>query len=72
MVRYGVVWHPMTDNLGDDLQALAAMRLMPRVDHVLDGEQLDAALRELTRGQGSLTLLQTGYLPMDFSAEEKE
>ena len=35
-------------------------------------QQLDAALRELTRGQGSLTLLQTGYLPMDFSAEEKE
>ena len=35
-------------------------------------QQLDAALRELTRGQSSLTLLQTGYLPMDFSAEEKE
>ena len=27
MVHYGVVWHPATDNLGDDLQALAAMRL---------------------------------------------
>lgn len=35
-------------------------------------QQLDAALRELTRGQGSLKLLETGYLPMDFSAEEKE
>ncbi len=57
MVRYGVVWHPMTDNLGDDLQALAAMRLMPRVDHVLDGEQLDAALPGLADDDRVVTLM---------------
>ena len=57
MVRYGVVWHPMTDNLGDDLQALAAMRLMPRVDHVLDGEHLDAPLIGLKEDDRVVTLL---------------
>lgn len=57
MVRYGVVWHPMTDNLGDDLQALAAMRLMPRVDHVLDGERLDAPIDGVKDGDRVITLL---------------
>ena len=33
--------------------------------------QLDAALRELTRGQGSLQLLSTGYLPMDIPTEKE-
>lgn len=57
MVRYGVVWHPATDNLGDDLQALAAMRLMPRVEHVLDGENLHAPIPGLSDGDRVVTLL---------------
>lgn len=42
MIVYGAVWHPASDNLGDDLKALAARSLMPRVDVVLDAERLDA------------------------------
>lgn len=42
-MRYGVIWHPASRNLGDDLQALAAGRLLPRIDTVLDGERLDEA-----------------------------
>ena len=42
MVVYGAVWHPESDNLGDDLKALAARALMPRVDMVLDASRLDA------------------------------
>ena len=42
-MRYGVIWHPASRNLGDDLQALAAGRLLPRVDLALDGERLDEA-----------------------------
>ena len=42
-MRYGVIWHPASRNLGDDLQALAAGRLLPRVDVALDGERLDEA-----------------------------
>lgn len=41
MIVYGAVWHPESDNLGDDLQALAARALLPRVDTVLDGSRLD-------------------------------
>ena len=40
-MKYGVIWHPETRNLGDDLQAYAASRLLPRVDLALDGETLD-------------------------------
>lgn len=43
MVVYGAIWHPESDNLGDDLKALAARSLLPRVDVVLDGERLDEA-----------------------------
>ena len=57
MVHYGVVWHPATDNLGDDLQALAAMRLMPRVEHVLDGENLHAPIPGVKDGDRVVTLL---------------
>ena len=57
MVHYGVVWHPATDNLGDDLQALAAMRLMPRVEQVLDGENLHAPIPGVKDGDRVVTLL---------------
>lgn len=57
MVRYGVVWHPTTDNLGDDLQTLAAMRLLPRVDCVLDGEQLDNPIPGIAAEDRVITLL---------------
>ena len=40
-MRYGVIWHPASTNLGDDMQTLAASRLLPRVDRTLDGERLD-------------------------------
>jgi hypothetical protein len=31
-----------TDNIGDDIQSLAARRFLPRVDHLVDREALDA------------------------------
>ena len=40
-MRYGVIWHPASTNLGDDMQTLAASRLLPRVDWTVDGEGLD-------------------------------
>ena len=42
-MKYGVIWHPETRNLGDDLQAYAASKLLPRVDLALNGETLDEA-----------------------------
>ncbi len=44
MLHYGLTWRPRTDNLGDDLTSLAAMALLPRVDHVLDADALDEPL----------------------------
>ena len=54
-MRYGVIWHPASRNLGDDLQALAAGRLLPRIDTVLDGERLDEAPGE--PGEDIITLM---------------
>ena len=44
MLYYGLTWRPGTDNLGDDLTALAAMQHLPRIDRVLDADALDAPL----------------------------
>lgn len=44
MLYYGLTWRPATDNLGDDLVALAAMQHLPRVDYALDADALDAPL----------------------------
>lgn len=42
-MRYGVIWHPDSRNLGEDIQALAAGGLLPQIDLALDGERLDEA-----------------------------
>lgn len=47
MLYYGLTWRPATDNLGDDLVTLAAMQHLPRVDHALDADALDAPLPAL-------------------------
>lgn len=48
MLYYGLTWRPHTDNLGDDLVALAALQHLPRVDHALDADALDAPLPGFT------------------------
>nr|MBR4281783.1 polysaccharide pyruvyl transferase family protein [Clostridia bacterium] len=47
MLYYGLTWRPRTDNLGDDLTALAALQHLPRVDRVLNADALDAPLSGL-------------------------
>lgn len=40
-MKYGLVIFEQTDNIGDDIQAYAAMQFLPRVDYVVDREHLD-------------------------------
>ena len=40
-MKYGVITHKTTLNLGDDIQTYAAARLLPRVDYYLTRECLD-------------------------------
>jgi hypothetical protein len=40
-MEYGIVIHKKSLNYGDDIQSLAASRLLPQVDHYIDREQLD-------------------------------
>lgn len=57
MTSYAVVWHPHSDNLGDDLLTLAASRLLPRVDRVLDAQRLDDPMADLEPDDRIVTLL---------------
>ncbi len=59
MLYYGLTWRPATDNRGDDLVTLAAMQHLPRVDHTLDADALDAPLPTLTDAD-RLVLLSPG------------
>ena len=40
-MKYGVISHKTTTNLGDDIQTYAAVKLLPHVDYVLTREKLD-------------------------------
>ena len=40
-MRFGVVSHKRTKNIGDDIQTFAAVSLLPKVDYVIDRESLD-------------------------------
>ncbi|MBQ8201538.1 MAG: polysaccharide pyruvyl transferase family protein [Clostridia bacterium] len=57
MLRYGLAWRPSSDNLGSDLLALAAMRLLPQVDHLLDADALDAPIPGLQDDDRIVTLI---------------
>ena len=59
MLYYGLAWRPATDNLGDDLVALAALQQLPRVDFRLDADTLDAPIPAL-RDDDRLVLLTPG------------
>ena len=59
MIYYGLTWRPATDNLGDDLVALAAMQHLPRVDYTLDADALDAPLPNMSE-EDRLVLLCPG------------
>ncbi len=40
-MKYGVLLHPTTMNIGDDIQAYASSRFLPSIDYFLDREALD-------------------------------
>lgn len=59
MLYYGLTWRPATDNLGDDLETLAALQHLPRFDRALDADALDAPLADL-KDEDRLVLLAPG------------
>ncbi len=40
-MKFGLVVNKKTENIGDDIQSYAAMRLLPSVDYVIDRENMD-------------------------------
>jgi hypothetical protein len=41
-IKYGIIYYKDTDNIGDDIQTYAALKLMPRVDYIIDRENIDS------------------------------
>ncbi len=62
MIQYAIAWQPHSDNLGDDLRTYAAMQLLPRVDRVLDADNLDAPLEGLADDDRVIALLSGNVL----------
>lgn len=40
MMKYGIVYYKDTDNIGDDIQNYAVMQFLPKVDYLIDREDL--------------------------------
>ena len=38
--KYGVILYKDTDNIGDDIQTYAAYKKLPRVDYIIDRENM--------------------------------
>lgn len=42
MEKYGLLYYKDTDNIGDDIQTYAASRFLPKIDYMIDRENLNA------------------------------
>lgn len=62
MIQYAIAWQPHSDNLGDDLRTYAAMQLLPRIDRVLDADNLDAPIDSLSADDRVIALLSGNVL----------
>ena len=40
-MKYGLLYYKDTDNIGDDIQSYAASRFLPRIDYLVDRENLE-------------------------------
>ena len=40
-MKYGLLYYKDTDNIGDDIQTYAASRFLPRIDYMIDRENLE-------------------------------
>lgn len=43
-MKYGIVYYKNTDNIGDDIQNYAVQQFLPRVDYLIDREQIDKSI----------------------------
>lgn len=41
-MKYGLLYYKDTDNVGDDIQAYAASRFLPKIDYIIDRENLES------------------------------
>ena len=41
-MKYGLLYYKDTDNIGDDIQSYAASRFLPRIDYMIDRENIES------------------------------
>lgn len=59
-MRFGVMMHKTTQNIGDDIQTFAAARLLPEVSYFLDRESLDRF--ETDDGEAAAVVMSAWYM----------
>lgn len=64
-MKYGIVLYKDTDNIGDDILTYAAYRFLPRVDYVIDREDLDTFVPN--KKESVATILNGWYLYNKFN-----
>ena len=45
-MKYGLLYYKDTDNIGDDIQSYAAARFLPRIDYMIDRENIESFVPE--------------------------
>ena len=40
-MKYGLLYYKDTDNIGDDIQSYASSRFLPKIDYLIDRENLE-------------------------------
>ncbi len=59
-MKFGIMMHKNTQNIGDDIQAYAAARLLPSVDYFLDRESLDSFVTD--DGEPAAVVMSAWYM----------
>ncbi len=59
-MKYGIVWYRDTDNLGDDIQTYASKKYYPRIDYLIERENLRGF--KSTNGEQVKTIMNGWYM----------
>ncbi|MDO4976280.1 MAG: polysaccharide pyruvyl transferase family protein [Eubacteriales bacterium] len=57
-MKYGVIMHKETANMGDDIQTYAAAKLLPSVDYIIDREHIDTFR---TENEEAVSVVMSGW-----------
>lgn len=64
-MKYGLLYYKDTNNIGDDIQTYAASRFMPRIDYLIDRENIESFVPD--RKEYVVTIMNAWYVHDKFN-----